>query len=243
MSYARFNPEEAAPLACDCATAATSDAVIDVLLDTPAVAVPTEAIIPAAAVEAVVEEIFAPYDATLLEKLSAKSSGRIGKLESVLARLGAATDLGPQQLALQAKLLRIHERIGDKLEARLARREQRKGKGRSAIARGMRLLRARRNVVKAQKAVRKEAQGGGPDKQAKADKVTQIRQAYQDGKISRGHASYLAKATLAGKRPSEAKQIAIDAGGIGQVDYVQKRLEAGASKDFSNRLKSHYGRF
>lgn len=178
----------------------SSDAVdvTDALLDTSVEAAPTETILPETTMEAVDEAdptSFVPFEAELLADLPARSLDRLRRLEALLARLDTAPKLGPSATALQARLLRAHEHIERKLEARLERRAARQGKSRAAVQRGIRILRARRAVRKARIPFRKSRPV------AKAKQLNDIRSHFQKGKITRERAKALIRATLAGRTP------------------------------------------
>lgn len=210
-SRARFNPEE------------VDDVVVDELLDTPVEVAPTEEVVPESAEEpaeeaAVDETSFVPYEPELLEGLSDRMVSRLQKLETILTKLDAA-ELGPVAQRVHDNLLKAHERIRGRLEKHIEDRDQITGRRKGAIKRRIRLLRARRKVKQARKAA-----GTMKRKVSKAHKVNQIRRGYQQGKVTRGQAKYLVKATLHGVKPQASRAAAAAAGGRRYVPAHRRRV-------------------
>lgn len=237
---ARFNPEEAPELVAAAVLDTPSDLPIEAVIATPE----AEAAIPLDAeeqAEAAVTSSFVPFEPSLLEGLSDRMVTRLQKLETLLTKLDTGS-LGPMASGLEDQLLKIHERIRGKLERRLERKAKRRGKRARKVRQTLRLLRARRAVKTARSPITRSKQAASLQAQ-KAEKIKQIRAHYQAGKITRERAEYLVNAILAGKRPSEARDIAIEAGGISKVGRAQRAHARGYRKgDVGGRVKSYFGR-
>jgi hypothetical protein len=175
---------------------------------------------------------FQPFEPELLEGLSERMLTRLQRLETLLTKMEAA-DLGTPATKLESQLLRMHEHIRSKLEKRMERRANRTGKSRRKLKRKLKVLRARRKVRRLGGST-----GSSADRHLqvqKAKKIQQIREHHAAGKISTGHANYLIRAAIAGKRPTEARDIAIEAGGVRKVGVVERAIASGAKDRFTSR--------
>jgi hypothetical protein len=200
MAFARFNTGE---LPSTDVVSGDVAQVVDMLLETP-VSVPTESIVPAAAVEAAEDgepASFVPFEDELLVGLPDKTTRKLRRLEVVLTKLENASSLGPLAQVLQTKLLRTHERMQGKLEDRLERKAKREGQGGNKVRKGMRLLRARRAVQKARQPLI------ASEKVSKAHRLNQIRTHYQSGQITKAEATMMAKAVMQGKQAILRKEM------------------------------------
>jgi hypothetical protein len=178
--------------------------VIDQLIETPPEVAPTESVLPSTAVEVIVEDIpgteaeaavvdaipcFVPIAPELLKGLRPGTLRGIQRLESSIAKLEERADLDVPGQRLLDRLTRLHARLCKSLEVRFERKEARLGrraKAKSFLA----ALRARRAAAKASQ---------GPV--TKADRITRIRQAYQQGQITKAQAAGLTAAALTGTKP------------------------------------------
>lgn len=242
MPFARFNPEEDPQLIAAQVLDTPSSLPVEAVI--PDLAVDAAAIVPLTeeeAVEAAVTSSFIPFEPELLEGLSDRMVTRLQRLETLLTKLDSK-EIGTRASTLEANLLRAHEGIRGKLEGRLEGKALRRGRRAGKIRQTVRLLRARRAVKRAKSPLVQRAQASL--KAQKAAKIAQIKAHYQAGKIGRGQAEYLIQATLHGKRPGEAKDIAIAAGGISEVGRVQRARAGGYTKeaDRLDRLRAQYRR-
>lgn len=237
MPYARarFNPEAATGMVL-------ADQVVSPLEATgvsPVSADVLDAADPEAA--AAVTTSFVPFEPDLLEGLSDRLIARLQRLETFLTKMDAKADLGPRASRLEGVLLGLHDRLRGKLERRMASREKKRGKNPATVYRKLRLMRARRKVKKAEAPTHHRAADRLEAK--KAAKIKAIRDHYQAGKITRNRAEYLINATLAGKRPSAAKDLAVEAGGISHVGRAQRAHASGYTKGaVGSRVRSYFGR-
>lgn len=195
MAYARYNEGEDAASAqlLDTPVASASASTIVQAADAIAATTPDTAIMPVvpvasddvAAQAAAAPVPFLPFEPELLEGLKLVRLRRLQKLESVLTKLSALQRTSVLE-AIYQRLLKAHDRVRDRLEARAQKRATNKGR-RGSVRRIVTAARTHR-AAQSFRAHDSHNQGRLVDRVQDLHQIDRVREAYQSGKIGREQA-------------------------------------------------------